>query len=121
MLTSVIFQLTRSNFLGHVIDHAGMHPDLDKVCAIQQLKTPTNVTKLCRFLGMVTNLGKFTSNLSQKVKLLRDLLSKKNQWVWDNTQQTAFLQIKQDLNDCPVLALYDLEIPWSPLTRPHMA
>ena len=38
-----------------------------------QLKAPTNVTELCSFLGIVTYLGKFTSNLSQKVKPLVDL------------------------------------------------
>jgi len=56
---------------------------------------------------MVTYLSKFTSNLSQKVKPLRDLLSKKNQWVWGDTQQAAFLQVKQELSDGPVLTLYD--------------
>ena len=101
------FSIDKVKFLGHVIDIAGIHPDPDKVSAIQQLKAPTNVTELRRFLGMVTYLGKFTSNLSQKVKPLRDLLSKENQWVWGDTQQTAFLQIKQELSDGPVLALYD--------------
>ena len=101
------FSIDKVKFLGHVIDTAGIHPDPDKVLAIQQLKAPTNVTELRRFLGMVTYLGKFTSNLSQKVKPLRDLLSKKNEWVWGDIQQTAFLQIKHELSDCPVLALYD--------------
>ena len=63
--------------------------------------------ELHRFLGIVTNLGKFTSNFSQKVKPLRDLLRKKSEWVWGDIQYTAFLQIKHKLSDCPVLALYD--------------
>ena len=118
MQTNVNFILTRSKFLGHVIDTAGIHPDPDKVSAIQQLKAPTNVTELRRFLGMVTYLGKFTSNLSQKVKPLRDLLSKENQWVWGDTQQTAFLQIKQELSDG--LCMIPVEIPWSLLTHPRL-
>jgi len=100
------FSVDNVKFLGHIIDNTGIHPDSDKVCAIQQLNTPTNVTELCRFLGTVTYLSKFTSNLSQKVKSLRDLLSK-NQWVWGDTQQAAFLQVKEELSDGPVLALYD--------------
>jgi len=48
------FSVNKVKFLGHVIDGAGIHPDPDKVCAILQLKTPTNVTDLRRFLGMVT-------------------------------------------------------------------
>ena len=54
---------------GHVIDNASIHPDPNKVLVIQQLKAPTNVTELHRFLGMVTCLGKFTSNLSEKSKV----------------------------------------------------
>jgi len=68
MLTSVT-SIYKVKFLGHVIDHVGMH---SKVCAIQQLKARTNVTDFRRFLGLVTYISKFTSNLSQKVKPLRD-------------------------------------------------
>ena len=94
-------------FLGHVIDETGILPDPVKVQAIQQLKTPTNVSELRRFLGMVTYLSKFSPNLSQKVKPLRDLLSTKNEWVWGAYQREAFDRIKQELSATPVLALYD--------------
>lgn len=94
-------------FLGHVIDEAGIHPDPEKIQAIQQIRTPANITELRRFLGMVTYLSKFSPNLSQKVKPLRDLLSTKNEWVWDKCQEDAFNQIKQELSNTPVLALYD--------------
>ena len=92
-------------FLGHVIDEIGIHADPEKIQAIQQLKAPTNVTELRRFLGMVTYLSKFSPNLSQKVKPLRDLLSTKNAWVWDKSQQDAYMQIKNELSNTPVLAL----------------
>ena len=94
-------------FLGHVIDEVGIHPDRDKIQAIQQIKVPTNVTELRRFLGMVTYLSKFSPNLSQKVKPLRDLLSRKNQLLWDKCQQDAFDQIKHELSNTPILVLYD--------------
>ena len=94
-------------FLGHVIDEAGIHPDPGKIQAIQKLQAPTNVAELRRFLGMVTYLSKFSPNLSQKVKPLRDLLSTKNAWVWDSCQNNAFKNIKEELSNTPVLALYD--------------
>ena len=56
---------------------------------------------------MVTYLSKFSPNLSQEVKPLQDLLSTKNAWVWDKSQQDAFRQIKNELSNTPVLALYD--------------
>ena len=101
------FSTDTVKFLGHVIDGAGIHPDPDKLHAIQQMKAPSNVAELRRFLGMVTYLGKFASNLSHKVKPLRDLLSAKNEWTWSDSQQNAFSQIKQELSNAPVLALYD--------------
>ena len=94
-------------FLGHVIDGAGIHPDPDKIHAIQQMQAPDNISELQRFLGMVTYLGKFTPNFSHKVKPWRDLLSAKNEWTWSISQQEAFAQVKQELSNSPVLALYD--------------
>lgn len=46
--------------------------------------------------------------LAGKDEPLRDLLSKKNQWVWGCAQQRAFDQLKKDLTSPPVLTLYDL-------------
>ena len=92
-------------FLGQVIDQSGIRPDQDKVKAIQAMNEPENVTELRRFLGMTTQLSKFTPHLSETTKPLRDLLSTKNSWVWSEPQQKAFQQIKQQLSSTPVLAL----------------
>ena len=40
-------------FLGHLIDNSGAHPDPEKVKAIVAMKSPSTVTELQRFLGMV--------------------------------------------------------------------
>ena len=101
------FSTDSVKFLGHSIDSAGIHPDPDKIHAIQQLPAPKNITELRRFLGMVTYLGKFISNLSHKVKPLRDLLSSKNEWLWSTSQQEAYTRIKAELSNSPVLALYN--------------
>ena len=53
-------------FLGHVIDEIGIHADQGKIQAIQQQQVPTNVTELCRFLGMVTYLSKFSPTCHKK-------------------------------------------------------
>ena len=101
------FSKKRVKFLGHIIDESGIHPDPEKILAIQQMKTPTSISELRRFLGMVTYLSKFSPNLSQKVKPLRDLLSTKNEWIWGAYQREAFDTIKKELSSTPVLALYD--------------
>ena len=41
----------------------GITADSDKTAAIQEMQTPTNVSKLQRFMGMVNQMGKFSTNL----------------------------------------------------------
>ena len=94
-------------FLGQLIDSSGIRPDLGKVKAIQTMPTPSNITELCRFLGMVNQLHKFTPNLADKTKPLRDLLVKNNQWIWGEAQQTSFEEVKHILTSTPVLALFN--------------
>ncbi|KAF7646501.1 hypothetical protein LDENG_00187320 [Lucifuga dentata] len=71
------------------------------------MKEPSNTGEVCSFLGMVIQLWKLIPGLSEKDKPLRDLLSKKNQWVWGYAQQKAFDQLKNYLTSPPVLTLYD--------------
>lgn len=94
-------------FLGHVISVEGLHPDPMKTEAITEMKVPTNVSEVRSFLGMVNQLGRFIPQLSDKDKPLRDLLSKKNAWVWDVAQDMAFKELKKVLSSPPVLATYD--------------
>ena len=101
------FSQSSVKFLGHIIDGTGIHPDPEKVQAIQAMKEPNNTTELRRFLGMTNQLAKFTPSLAEQAKPLRDLLSKKNSWVWGDCQQRAFQEIKHQLSSAPILALYD--------------
>lgn len=69
---------TEVNSLGHRISASGVKPDPEKTSAVLDMREPSNVSELCSFLGMVTQLGKFIPHLAEKDKQLRDLLSKKN-------------------------------------------
>ena len=94
-------------FLGHVIDDKGITADPDKTKALRQMEKPTTVTELQRFLGMANQLGKFSANLAQLTQPLRELLRKKNAWVWGQPQQNAFEKVKTELTAPTTLALYD--------------
>ena len=101
------FSKSSIEFLGQVIDGSGIRPDPEKIAAIVDMPTPTNVGDIRRFLGVVNQMGKFVSNLAEKSQPLRELLVKDNQWVWNNPQRRAFEQIKQALTSSPILALFD--------------
>ena len=88
------FSQTSVRFLGHVIDSQGIRPDPDKVNAMVQFTTPTSVGEVCRFLGMVNQLSKFSPNLADHTQPLRELLGKDRAWVWEDAQKQAFEKVK---------------------------
>ena len=102
-----IFSQPSVRFLGHLVDASGIHPDPEKVEAVQAMKEPRNITELRRFLGMANHLAKFIPTMAETIKPLRDLLSKKNAWNWGDSQQQSFSKVKQVLSSAPTLALYD--------------
>ena len=105
------FNKKRVKFLGHIIDQDGIRADPDKIAAIINMEAPSNVPELRRFLGMANHLGKFSPKLAQLSQPLRELLSKKHSWTWGPHQEQAFNQIKRELTQPTVLALYDPTAP----------
>ena len=84
-----------------------MKPDPQKVQAIEDMQTPTNVTELQRVLGLVTFLGRYIPNLSARTAPLRQLLEKDIDWQWHSEQESAWNGIKEILSKHPVLQYYD--------------
>ena len=71
------FSQGRLKFLGHIVDAQGVHADPEKTRAIGHFPTPTTVTELQRFMGMVNQLGKLVSGLADITSPLRHLLRKR--------------------------------------------
>ena len=82
------FSKDQLKFLGHLIDREGIRANPDKVAAISQMKTLTDVTELCCFMGMANQLGKFSPSLANISEPLRQLLSTKSTWLWTEEQET---------------------------------
>ena len=64
-----------------------MQADPQKLSALSDMEAPTDVSGERRILGVINQLGKFTPNLADCTKPLRDLLSQKNQFYWGHPQQ----------------------------------
>lgn len=96
-------------YLGYNLSREGLSLNMDKVKAIIDYKTPTNKNELHRFLGMITYLGKFISNLSDKTGHLRKLMSKNTEFVWTSNEDKAFAELKECVMNAPVLAYFDLD------------
>ena len=101
------FAKTSLTFLGHVVGKSGISPDPEKVKAITEFPTPTNVGDVRRYLGMVNHLAKFVPNLAEITQPLRELLEKNRLWTWNENQQRAFEKTKELLTLSPILTLFD--------------
>ena len=102
-----LFSVPSVKALGQVISAEGVSPDPDKVKAIINIPAPKNVAEVRSFMGMVNQFNKFTSHLATKSKPLRDLLRKDSVWLWGESQNKAFSELKICLTSAPILALYD--------------
>ena len=56
---------------------------------------------------MITYLAKFTQQLSEITKPVRDLLKENIEFIWDTPQQTALQKVKDAITSQTVLAFFD--------------
>ena len=101
------FLLPAVEYLGHKISADGIQPTEEKVWAIKEAPSPTNVTKLRSFLGLVNYYGKFLPHLATVLAPLYNLLQKKKQWHWGAPQEAAFKAAKQLLTSNNLLVHFD--------------
>ena len=98
-------------FLGHKITAEGIHPDHNKVEAIQKMPYPSDVKGLQRFLGMVNYLAKFIPNLSTHTVHLRKLLEKDSAWNFENIHRQEIDILKNLVTKPRVLKFFDSKLP----------
>ena len=106
-------------FLGHVIDKNGIHANPEKTTTISNMKLPQSVSDLRRFMGLVNQLGKFSSLIAEISQLVRELLRSNRAWIWGPDQEKSFFEIKQELTKPAVLALYNPQAETKVLQMPH--
>ena len=107
-LQKVKLRLSQVPFMGHLLTADGVVTDPNKVRAIRDMPTPTDVKSLKRFLGMVTYLAKFLPNLSSVCEPLRRLELKNTEWCWLPVHDEAVQSIKNLVCKAPVLKFYDV-------------
>ncbi len=98
---------TQLEYLGQIIDTKGVRKDPVKVKAIAEFETPKDRSQLRSFMGMVNHLAKFVPELSEKATSLNELLSTKVEFVWGPAQESAFKELKEEIQSERVLVHYD--------------
>ena len=96
-------------YLGHKVDAEGLHPVDSKVAAIEEAPSPTTVSELKAYLGLLNYYNRFLPNLATLLAPLHCLLRKDVPWAWGREQEDAFRESKQLLKSAEVLAHYSAD------------
>jgi hypothetical protein len=118
------FFKSKVTYLGHVVSEKGIETDPDKIEAVKTWPVPSTVKEVRAFLGFVGYYRRFVKGFASIARPLNDLLveneaqnpnkvkSRKAPFVWGETQQHAFEQLKDAITNPPVLAYADYSKPF---------
>lgn len=99
------FWLDSAMFLGHVITKKVIPVDPQKIEAVVNWLRPTNVTKVCNFLGLTGYYRRFVKDFSKIALPLTQLTQKGVSFEWTEPQEQAFQELKTRLVTVPILTL----------------
>jgi hypothetical protein len=119
------FLATKLEYLGHIIDQTGIHPNPKTTEAIRLFPRPESPKQAKRFLGLAGYLRKFSQKQAECEKVIRNsihsepMTAAKNgkkqgireKLMWSQEAENAFLTIKDMLTDECRLARYNPDWP----------
>ena len=103
-------------FLGHVISERGIHPDPDKIAAVNNQPAPSNLRELRQFLGLASYYRKFVEGFAKIAAPLNQLMKKETSYEWKSQHQEAFEYLKKRLVTTPILVHPDFNKPFTVMT-----
>ena len=95
------------HFAGFRVGVNGCRPDPNKILALKNFKTPSNLTEMRSFMGAVNQMSCWWPDLSQHCTRLRKLTEKEVAWSWQPEHEEDFQKIK-DLMSRPVFNHFPL-------------
>ena len=108
--------MTEVKFLGHVVSQRGIAVDPSKVEVVLNWDRPRNVTEIRSFLGLAGYYRRFVENFSRIAAPMTKLTRKDVSFVWDDTCEEAFNELKRRLTSAPVLVVPNPEVMYTVYT-----
>ena len=102
------FWLEKVAFLGHILTTEGVEMDPKKVEAVSNWQQPTNVSEIRSFLGLAGYYRRFIEGFSKIARPMTELFKKENKFVWTESCERSFQELKRKLTTAPVLTLPDI-------------
>jgi hypothetical protein len=112
-LSKCEFWLKQVAFLGHVVSKGGISVDPSKVQDVLSWKTPTSVSDIRSFLGLVGYYRRFIKGFSRISKPMTELLEKDKDFKWTSACESGFQELKKRLTTAPVLVMSNMDKPFS--------
>ena len=106
-LSKCTFAVTRTKYLGHVLDGEGVHVDPSYVKGVTDMPLPSSVKELQSFLGLTGYYRRFINSYSEIALPLYSLLRKDVKWEWTEQHTQAVNTLKRALTSAPVLVMPD--------------
>ena len=82
--------------------------DPEKVEAVSNWQQPTNVSEIRSFLGLAGYYRRFIEGFSKIARPITELFKKEKKFVWTESCEKSFQELKRKLTTAPVLTLSDI-------------
>ena len=92
-----MFLQEKASFFGVILSNKGIQPDPDKLNFLRNASTPEDVKELQDFLGFMTYSSRFIEIFFEKTAVLRQLLKENVKYIWTETHQKCFENLKYEL------------------------
>ena len=95
--------LAEVGFLGHVVSDLGVSVDLGKVEVVMSWERLKSVFEIRSFLGLAGYYMRFIEDFSRLAAPMTRLTRKEVKFVWDDSCERAFQELKRRLTSAPIL------------------
>jgi hypothetical protein len=106
------FFKTQLSYLGHMVSAEGIYPQEEKLKSIKEMPRPTSQKEMRQMLGLTGYYRRFVPLYSDVTKPLTKLTRVTEEFEWSDKAEKAFLQLKQALQEPPILVYPDPNQPY---------
>ena len=89
----------------------GVEPDPDRLAAIRNFPSPTNLTTLRSFLGLANQLALFVPDAAHCTVKMRQLMKKTSAFMWLPDHEEEFVKVKEMLTSPKLVHYFDPLLP----------
>lgn len=113
------FVVSEGKLLGHIVSKDGVRIDPKRVEAIDKIPIPKTIKAIQYFFGKINSIRRFISNFVEIVKPISKMLKKGAKIDWTAKALDAFVSIKREIKEAPVLKSLISIRPFKSFRLPH--